>query len=161
MEAPTAPSLEEFGAGKACGIVLGVFFGILAFAYVFFMPYATRRLIKNDARLRWYHIPLGPMLRKENPWLYFPGDPNGEVVTDHYKTAHRRADPANNTSALMNHPGKNLDPNAPKPESKNLDSIPSDPEQNTTPLLEDDDKEFMYASGLKSSDPALANSGMI
>ena len=29
VEAPTAPSLEEFGAGKAVGIILGVFFGCL------------------------------------------------------------------------------------------------------------------------------------
>jgi hypothetical protein len=71
-EAPTAPSLEEFGAGKATGIVLGVFFGVLLVAYVFFTPYFNRRLIKGDARLRFWHIPLGPMLRKDDPWLLVP-----------------------------------------------------------------------------------------
>ena len=129
MEAPTAPSLEEFGAGKACGIVLGKFFGSLAFAYFFFMPYFNRRLIKGDARLRWYHIPLGPMLRKENPYLYFPGDPNGDVVTDHYESAHR-----SNTTAPADSPvlkpekEKNLDTLPPKT-SDGSDKLPVDPEQ--------------------------------
>jgi PiT family inorganic phosphate transporter len=46
VESPTAPSLEEFGAGKPVGIVLGVFFGCLFVACVFFMPYFHRRLVK-------------------------------------------------------------------------------------------------------------------
>lgn len=88
IEAPTAPSLEKFGAGKACGVVLGVFFGFLAIAYIFFVPYFHRRLIKNDARVRAYHIPLGPLLWKDDVKLYFPGDPDGEVVKDYYENAH-------------------------------------------------------------------------
>lgn len=88
IEAPTAPSLEEFGAGRACGTVLGVFFGFLAIAYIFFVPYFHRRLIKNDARVRAYHIPLGPLLWKDDVKLYFPADANGEVVKDYYQNAH-------------------------------------------------------------------------
>ncbi|KAJ5469891.1 hypothetical protein N7530_007248 [Penicillium desertorum] len=87
IEAPTAPSLEEFGAGKAAGIVLGVFFGCLLIAYVFFMPYFKRRLIKNDARIRFWHLPLGPLLMSENPPLYFPGK-GDEVVTNYYEDAY-------------------------------------------------------------------------
>jgi sodium-dependent phosphate transporter len=93
VEAPTAPSLEEFGAGKASGIILGVFFGSLLIAYVFFMPYFHRRLIRGDARLKFYHIPLGPLLWREDPWIYFPGNPDGEVVLDHYENAYRRDTP--------------------------------------------------------------------
>lgn len=87
IEAPTAPSLEEFGAGKTAGIILGVFFGCLLIAYVFFMPYAKRRLIQNDARIRFYHIPLGPLLMRENPPLYFPGKGN-DVVINYYEDSY-------------------------------------------------------------------------
>ncbi|KAL9601239.1 MAG: hypothetical protein Q9219_002644 [cf. Caloplaca sp. 3 TL-2023] len=88
VEAPTAPSLEEFGAGKATGIVLGVFFGILLFAYVFFRPYLHRRLVKQDARIKFYHIPLGPLLWQEDPYIYWPADADGVVVIDYYENAY-------------------------------------------------------------------------
>lgn len=87
VEAPTAPSLEEFGAGKAAGIIIGVFFGCLLVAYVFFMPYFKRRLIHKDARIKFYHIPLGPLLLRENPPLYFPGK-GDEVVVSYYEDAY-------------------------------------------------------------------------
>ncbi|KAG8530879.1 uncharacterized protein KY384_004236 [Bacidia gigantensis] len=86
VEAPTAPSLEEFGAGKATGIILGVFFGSLAIAYGFFLPYFHRRLIKEDSRLKWWHIPLGPSLWSDDPYIYLPSK-DTEIVTDHYKGA--------------------------------------------------------------------------
>ena len=98
VEAPSAPSLEEFGAGKAVGIVLGVFFGILALAYIFFIPYLERRLVKQDARIKFYHIPLGPLLKKDNPPLYFPGRPDGEYVTDYYASPYDDAS-VNTTSS--------------------------------------------------------------
>lgn len=87
VEAPSAPSLEEFGAGKAAGIIIGVFFGCLLVAYVFFMPYFKRRLIHNDSRIKFYHIPLGPLLLRENPPLYFPGKGDG-VVASYYEDAY-------------------------------------------------------------------------
>ncbi|CAG8208077.1 unnamed protein product [Penicillium salamii] len=87
VEAPTAPSLEEFGAGKAAGIIIGVFFGCLLVAYVFFMPYFKRRLIHKDARIKFYHIPLGPLLLRDNPPLYFPGK-GDEVVISYYEDAY-------------------------------------------------------------------------
>lgn len=89
IEAPPVGDLEDFGAGKACGIVLGVFFGCLGIAYVFFVPYFHRRLIKEDARLRVWHIPLGPLLWRDDPPLYFPGDADGDVVIDYYESAHQ------------------------------------------------------------------------
>ncbi|CAN9161751.1 unnamed protein product [Alternaria alternata] len=82
-ELPNGESLEEMGAGKACGIILGVFFGMLAISYIFFIPYFTRRLVKGDTRLRAWHLPLGPLLYRENPPIYFPGK-GDQVVTDYY-----------------------------------------------------------------------------
>lgn len=87
VEAPTAPSLEEFGAGNAAGIILGVFFGVLLIAYVFFIPFLKRKLVHEDARLRIWHVPLGPLLLRENPPLYWPGK-GTEYVTDYYADAH-------------------------------------------------------------------------
>lgn len=87
VETPGAASLEELGAGRAVGIVLGVFFGMLLIAYVFFMPYFKRRLIHNDSRIRAWHIPLGPLLNRENPPLYWPAKEK-TVVIDYYESAH-------------------------------------------------------------------------
>ncbi|KAL6703432.1 hypothetical protein ACN47E_009691 [Coniothyrium glycines] len=88
VEAPTAPSLEEFGAGNAVGIILGVFFGVLLIAYVFFIPFLKRKLVQKDARLRIWHVPLGPLLLRENPPLYYPGKADGEYVTNYYADAY-------------------------------------------------------------------------
>ncbi|EAW13679.1 inorganic phosphate transporter [Aspergillus clavatus NRRL 1] len=86
VEAPTAPSLEEFGVGKATGIILGVFFGCLLIGVVFFVPYFHRRLAMKDARVRFYHLPLGPWLLKENCPLYFPGK-GDQYVISYYEDA--------------------------------------------------------------------------
>ncbi|KAL2416406.1 Phosphate-repressible phosphate permease pho-4 [Exophiala dermatitidis] len=100
VEAPTAPSLEEFGAGKAVGIILGVWVGVLVIAYVFFVPYFERRLIKQDSRVKAYHIPLGPLLRRENPPLYFPAKDDGKYVIDYYEDPY--ADNVDQSSSSVN-----------------------------------------------------------
>jgi hypothetical protein len=82
-ELPNGESLEEMGPGKAVGIILGVFFGVLAFSYIFFVPYFHRRLVMNDARMRPWHIPLGPLLYRDEPPVYWPGK-GTQVVTDYY-----------------------------------------------------------------------------
>jgi phosphate/sulfate permease len=82
-ELPGSESLEEMGAGKVTGIILGVAAGVLAFSYIFFVPYFHRRLIMNDARMRSWHIPLGPLLYRENPPIYWPGKGNNTVI-DYY-----------------------------------------------------------------------------
>ncbi|KAJ4330405.1 hypothetical protein N0V87_010009 [Didymella glomerata] len=82
-ELPNGESLEEMGPGKAVGIILGVFFGVLAFSYTFFIPYFHRRLVMNDARMRPWHIPLGPLLYRDDPPVYWPGK-GTEIVTDYY-----------------------------------------------------------------------------
>ena len=72
VEVPDGDSLSEFGAGKAVGIILGVFFGVLGFTYLFFVPYFHRRLVREDTRIQVWHLPLGPLLWREDPPLYFP-----------------------------------------------------------------------------------------
>lgn len=82
-ELPNAETFEEMGAGQVTGIILGVFFGILVLAYIFFVPYFHRRLVKKDARMRSWHIPLGLLLYRENPPVYWPGK-GDHIVTDYY-----------------------------------------------------------------------------
>ncbi|KFY27125.1 hypothetical protein V493_03690 [Pseudogymnoascus sp. VKM F-4281 (FW-2241)] len=91
IEMPDAEDLEDYGTGKIVGIILGVFFGVLAISYIFFVPYFHRRLVMGDARVKAWHIPMGPLLLKENIPLYLPGNKGvreGEVVTDHYASQH-------------------------------------------------------------------------
>ncbi|EAS31878.3 phosphate-repressible phosphate permease [Coccidioides immitis RS] len=90
VEIPNGQSFEEFGVGKMCGIIFGVFFGCLAIAYTFFLPYFHRRLVKEDARLRARHIPLGPLLWKDDPWIYWPAPADGDCVIDYYESSHNR-----------------------------------------------------------------------
>lgn len=99
VEAPTAPSLESFGAGKACGIIFGVWAGVLLIAYVFFIPYFKARLVKQDTRVKFYHVPLGPWLLKENPPLYYPSK-STTYVTDYYEDpfAKEHDQPTNNNT---------------------------------------------------------------
>ncbi|KFY36150.1 hypothetical protein V494_05273 [Pseudogymnoascus sp. VKM F-4513 (FW-928)] len=91
IELPSSPSLEEFGIGNIIAVIFGTFGGVLAISYVFFMPYFHRRLVLNDARIQVWHLPLGPLLWRDNPPLYWPGNngnPDGAAVTkDHYKNA--------------------------------------------------------------------------
>ncbi|OAX84054.1 hypothetical protein ACJ72_01589 [Emergomyces africanus] len=115
VELPGGQSYEEFGVGKMCGIVLGVFFGCLAFSYAFFLPYFHRRLIVGDARVKFYHLPLGPTLWRDDPWLYFPAAADGEVVIDYYKNA-RTASPTTDKKTNTNN---SSDPDAIKPTTSN------------------------------------------
>ncbi|KAL2040677.1 hypothetical protein N7G274_006656 [Stereocaulon virgatum] len=106
VEAPTAPSLEKFGAGKAAGIILGVFFGVLLLSYVFFVPYLDRRIIKQDARLKFWHIPLGPTLWKKDPYIYFPAKADGPVVIDYYEKAYTLEDTSSDNFTQGSHSEK-------------------------------------------------------
>lgn len=99
VEAPTAPSLEDFGIGKAVGIILGVWFGMLGICYVFFVPYFERRLIKEDPRVKFYHVPLGPLLRRENPPLYWPAK-DSKFVIDYYEDPYADNEPSSSVNSL-------------------------------------------------------------
>jgi PiT family inorganic phosphate transporter len=136
VEAPTAPSLEEFGAGKAVGIILGVFFGCMAICYVFFVPFFKRKLIMKDTRVRYWHIPMGPMLLKEDCYLYFPGK-GDEYVTNYYEDAYGEVhaglkDEQKHQGAAPTHDGIAEAPgdmHLNKGQSSPVGSLPSDPEK--------------------------------
>lgn len=87
IEAPTVSDLEEYGVGKIVGIILGVFFGCLLVALVFFLPYFHRRLVKKDGRIRFHHVILGPWLMKDDCPIFWPAK-NGEYVINYYEDAH-------------------------------------------------------------------------
>ncbi|KAK3186893.1 hypothetical protein K4F52_004337 [Lecanicillium sp. MT-2017a] len=93
IEAPVIGGLDALGAGASAGIILGVFFGVLIIAYVFLIPYFKLRLVRQDPRVRAWHIPLGPLLLREDPPLYFPGKDDA-IVTDYYANA--RSDASSN-----------------------------------------------------------------
>ncbi|KAK5312926.1 hypothetical protein LTR70_007921 [Exophiala xenobiotica] len=82
IEAPGS-DLDALGAGVAAGIILGVFFFALIVCYIFFIPFFERKLVKQDPRLRAWHIPMGPLLKKDNVKLYWPGK-GEEWVKDYY-----------------------------------------------------------------------------
>ena len=74
---------EEMGAGKACGIILGVFAGIWIISAAFLVPYFHAKLVKEDHRLRFWHIPMGPLLAKEGYSLYWPGSADAPTTVDY------------------------------------------------------------------------------
>lgn len=136
VEAPTAPSLEEFGAGKATGIILGVFFGCLAICYIFFVPFFKRKLIMKDPRVRVWHIILGPRLLKEDIKLFWPGK-GDEYVTDYYADAYgqvhagtrqdKNAGKVSTQDGSINKPGDGSPSDSIK--QSNEGHLPSDPEK--------------------------------
>ncbi|KAF2731900.1 phosphate transporter [Polyplosphaeria fusca] len=140
IEAPSAPSLEEFGAGKAAGIIIGVFFGCLAIAYIFFVPFFERKLVKQDPRVRIWHIVYGPYLRSDKAHLFWPGK-GEQYVINYYEDAHgevragAKDDEKRRNSATQELHGKDTQngngPSTP-PDSfqngKENGGVPSDPE---------------------------------
>ncbi|KAK3686974.1 hypothetical protein LTR37_019276 [Vermiconidia calcicola] len=86
VELPSGPDLGAV-AGEIAGSILAVFFGVMIIGYVFFIPFFKRKLIQQDPRIRVWHLPLGPLLLRENPPLYFPGK-GEEFVTNYYEDAY-------------------------------------------------------------------------
>jgi PiT family inorganic phosphate transporter len=128
VEAPTAPSLEEFGIGKGVGIILGVFVGCLLICYVFFVPFFKRKLIMKDTRVRIYHVILGPMLLKENVSLFWPGK-GDEYVTNYYEDAYGEVRAERKDTISHAQPkGDDLDKVGTPPDSSKDGVLPLDPE---------------------------------
>lgn len=104
------PTPEQMGAGKACGIILGVFAGVWLLSSIFLLPYYYRksapphpsayeeqrltspRLFKGDRRLRIWHIPMGALLWRDNYTLYYPGDPESEIAPNYYDSEYKVKD---------------------------------------------------------------------
>lgn len=73
------------GAGVATGAVVGSIALCLVIAYVFFLPYFWRRLIKEDRRIHILHVFMGPMLWRDNVHIPFPRKHTEELVPDYYQ----------------------------------------------------------------------------
>jgi PiT family inorganic phosphate transporter len=86
VEMPSAPDLADV-AGEIAGSILAVFFGVLIIGYVFFIPFFKAKLVNEDPRIKFWHLPLGPLLLRENPPLYWPGK-GEEFVTNYYEDAY-------------------------------------------------------------------------
>jgi PiT family inorganic phosphate transporter len=86
LEVRGVAALERLGTGGVVAVVAAAFMGALVVSYVFFVPYLWRRLVRKDARVKVYHVLLGPLLLLENvtPFLFFPGNPNDELVRNYY-----------------------------------------------------------------------------
>lgn len=115
------PDIDEMGAGKVCGIILGVFVGVLLVSIVFFVPYfhaksvllqcsnlglpirlTCLRLIRQDHRLRLWHVPMGPLLWREHYNLYLPGSDNAPLVPDYYESEISKHDVDTETMTAAN-----------------------------------------------------------
>lgn len=105
------PTIEKMGAGKACGIILGVFGGVLVITALFFVPYFNAKLVKEDTRLRFWHIPMGPLLLKDGYNLYWPGKAEVPVVTDYYASEYT-GDHDNTETDSVQKEGKGVTMNA-------------------------------------------------
>lgn len=86
-------NLDNWSTGQVLGCILGVAFGVAALCVLFFLPYLYRKLIKEDWQLRWYHIPMGPLLLRRGE---VPERPVGaEVVEDYYRGYHTNVESEN------------------------------------------------------------------
>lgn len=130
VEAPTAPSLEEFGAGKAAGIILGVFFGCLIICYIFFIPFFKRKLVMKDSRVRIWHVPMGPLLLKEDCKLYWPGK-GDEFVTNYYEDAYANSNDSESNEQNLRHREGHGDADVIDADLKKPNQLPSDPEKSS------------------------------
>jgi PiT family inorganic phosphate transporter len=127
MEAPSEP-FETFGVGSGVGIILGVFAGCLFVGIVFFLPYFHRRLSKGDTRVKFYHLPLGPLLLKENCPLYFPAKTETVVVNcyeDSYgQVVAGQKDESNPSDPQHTHDSKALEDTDIKRDPESVESSP-------------------------------------
>lgn len=121
IEAPGASDLEEIGAGKVVGIILGVFFACLLVALVFFMPYFHRRLVRQDGRVKFYHLPLGPFLLRDNCHLYLPAKGDNYVI-NYYEGSY-----GEEHAGRAGQTGEDKKPNEPVDVEKNMTSADSTP----------------------------------
>lgn len=53
------------------------------------------RLVREDRRIRFWHIPMGPLLWRDNYTLYYPGNPESRVVPDYYDSTYKGDDKEN------------------------------------------------------------------
>ena len=54
----------DFTDGETAGLIIGVGAAFALVISIFLIPWLYRIVVKDDWQLRWYHIPLGPLLLK-------------------------------------------------------------------------------------------------
>lgn len=72
-----------------------VYFGVFGIADGFFVSLFHRKLVRQDAHLEFWYIPLGPLLYRENPHLHWPGDADEDFVKNDYEGAYEKSIPSN------------------------------------------------------------------
>ncbi|KAF2398541.1 phosphate-repressible phosphate permease [Trichodelitschia bisporula] len=76
-----ASSKIKLTNAQVTGTIIGVGFGMGALVTIFFLPYLWRKLIQGDWQLKWYHIPLGPLVLRRGE---IPPNPGHDLVKNYY-----------------------------------------------------------------------------
>jgi sodium-dependent phosphate transporter len=101
-------NLDSWNAGQICGTIFGVSGAVVLLVCTFFLPWLYRLLVVDDWTLKWYHLPLGPLLLTRGPVPDPPEGVNIQIVQDYYRGHATREDlerahVAENTIADMEH----------------------------------------------------------
>ncbi|CAN6625699.1 phosphate permease Pho89p [Trichomonascus vanleenenianus] len=82
-----APSLhlDKLTTGQVLGAIFGGAGGAVVVYFVFFYPYLYRKLVLEDWRIRYWHLPLGPTLWSWGEVPPIPEGYKGQLVVDYYE----------------------------------------------------------------------------
>lgn len=72
----------ELNTGETAGVIIGTGIGFGLLVTFFLLPWIFRVVVKDDWQLRWYHIPMGPLLLRRGEIPPPPADHNG--IKDFY-----------------------------------------------------------------------------
>ncbi|KAI0469743.1 phosphate transporter [Xylariaceae sp. FL0804] len=65
--------------GEYAGAIVGTGVGFALLVAIFLMPWLWRVVVKDDWQIRWYHIPLGPLLLRRSDPTAPPADFQGPI----------------------------------------------------------------------------------
>ncbi len=68
---------------ETIGVIFGVGGAVALIVAVFFLPWLYRKVVKNDWKLRWYHVFLGPLLLKRGDMGVAPQE--HKAIQDFYR----------------------------------------------------------------------------
>jgi len=77
--------IDELSNAETAGIIIGVAAAVCLIVIVFFLPYLHRKLVVGDWQLKWYYIPMGPLLLKRGE---VPPPPEGYQDIQNYYRGH-------------------------------------------------------------------------
>ena len=78
--------IDQMSDAAVVGAILGVGFGVGGIVVVFFLPYLWVKVVREDWRLKYYHIPLGPFLLRRHGAI--PPQPEDVVTIQDYYRGH-------------------------------------------------------------------------